>query len=62
MPVIDEKGFIETEAEFSGSWSELFFKLSMLYLIGHYDEELNLSLLKAMASAPSLSRFPYKTH
>lgn len=62
MPAVDENGFIVTEAEFSGSWSDLFFKLTMLYLVGRHDEELYLSLLKVMASAPSLSRFAYKTH
>ena len=46
MPAVDENGFIVTEAEFSGSWSDLFFKLTMLYLVGRHDEELNLSLLK----------------
>lgn len=45
MPVVDEKGFIETKATFPGSWSESFFKLTMVYLVGHYDEELNISLL-----------------
>lgn len=45
MPAVDEKGFIETEAKFSRSWSKLFFQRTMLDLVGHYDEDLNIPLL-----------------